>query len=536
MLTLRLLGFALQTFVVLATPLAGPTVTLDSATVTGTTFGNVQKFLGIPFAQPPCPQQAIKLPLISGLPAAAVDFIVNSIWGFVFPADEDCLSINIVKPSSAGPTSKLPVVVWIFGGGFEIGGTSMYDGSSIVERSLELDEPVIYVSMNYRLAAWGFLASKEVKDARVGNLGLQDQRLALRWVQKYIGAFGGDPTKVTIWGESAGAVSVALQMAILIMYDMGSTFPSWLHGIGLAHSSWGYHERPEMYLWILNLLLYKDNEAFADYDQIVAATGCSGSSDTLVCLRGVDFDTLKSAVDNTPSVFEYQSLNVAWLPRVDGVFLKDDPQKLVQAGQVAAIPIINGDCDDEGTLFALSSLNVTTQEALATYIQTEFLVGTSTAEINELLSVYPADITQGSPFDTSILNAITPEFKRIAAILGDAAFQAPRRFFLQSVSGKQNVWSYLNKRLKSLPILGSVRIGKLSLPLAGGGDMVDYLVRFVATLDPNGNTGINWPQYTTANPNMLQFNDGLIPLSLSLDNYRAAAINYTTQLLLKYPL
>ncbi|KAF5392596.1 hypothetical protein D9757_002272 [Collybiopsis confluens] len=551
MLTLMLLGFALQTFVVLATPLAGPTVTLDSATVTGTTFGNVQKFLGIPFAQPPigrlrfnqpqavpayntsfsatafgpsCPQQAIKLPLISGLPAEVVDFLVNSIYGFVFPADEDCLSINVVKPSSAGPTSKLPVVVWFFGGGFEIGGTSMYDGSSIVERSLELNEPVIYVSMNYRLAAWGFLASQEVKDAGLGNLGLQDQRLALRWVQKYIGAFGGDPSKVTIWGQSSGAISVALQMVT----NGGNTES--LFRAGFMESGSPIPVRD-----ITNGQKY--------YDQIVADTGCSGSSDTLECLREVPFNTLKSAVDNTPSIFAYQSLNLAWFPRVDGIFLKDDPQKLVQAGQVAAIPIVNGDCDDEGTLFSLSSLNVTTQEALATYIQTEFLLDASTVDVNELLSVYPADITQGSPFDTSILNAITPEFKRIAAIMGDAAFQAPRRFFLQSVSGKQNVWSYLNKRLKSLPILGSAHTtdllnvyGKYSIPITGGGDMVDYLVRFVATLNPNGNTGINWPQYTTANPNMLQFNDGLIPLSLSLDNYRVAAINYTTQLLLKHPL
>ncbi|KAF5380644.1 hypothetical protein D9757_007005 [Collybiopsis confluens] len=557
MLTLALWGFALQAYAALAAPLAGPIVTLDTATVTGTTSGSVQKFLGIPFAQPPvgplrfnlpqavpayntsfsatafgpsCPQQAIDLPIISGLPAEAVDFILNSVYGFIFPADEDCLSINVVKPSSAVPTSKLPVVVWIFGGGFELGGTSMYDGSSIVERSLELNEPVIYVSMNYRVAAWGFLASQEVKDAGVGNLGLQDQRLALRWVQKYIGAFGGDPSRVTIWGESAGAISVALQMVT----NDGNTESLFRAGFMQSGSPIPVGD-------------VADGQKY--YDQIVAATGCSDSSDTLNCLRGVDFDIMQSAVDDTPGIFAYQSLNLAWLPRVDGVFLKDDPQKLVQAGQVAAIPIINGDCDDEGTLFSLSNINVTTQNALVTYIQTEFLPDISTADLNELLSVYSADITQGSPFDTGILNAITPEFKRIASFIGDAVFQAPRRFFLQSLSGKQNIWSYSNKRLKVLPILGSVRISKLRLLLVGsdrsvgtrnrhpqwGGDMVDYLVRFAATLNPNGNTGINWPQYTTANPHMLQFNDGLIPLSLSLDNYRVAAINFTTQLLFKDP-
>ncbi|KIK69867.1 hypothetical protein GYMLUDRAFT_151725 [Collybiopsis luxurians FD-317 M1] len=542
MLKVGFLGLALQACATLAAPLAGTTVTLDSATVTGTTSGDVQKFLGIPFGQPPvgplrfnlpqpvaayntsfsatafgpsCPQQSIDLPLISGLPAEAVDFIVNSVYGFIFPDDEDCLSINVIKPSSATPSSKLPVLVWIFGGGFEIGGPSMYDGTSIVERSIELNEPVVYVSMNYRVSAFGFLASQEVKDAGVGNLGLQDQRLALRWVQKYIEAFGGDPTKVTIWGESAGAISVALQMVT----NGGDTESLFRAGFMQSGSPIPVGD-------ITNGQKY--------YDQIVDATGCSGSSDTLDCLRSVDYTTLKAAVDTTPGIFAYQSLNLAWLPRVDGVFLKDDPQKLVAAGQVATIPIINGDCDDEGTLFSLSNANVTSQNELDTYVQTEFLPNITTSDLDELLTVYPADITQGSPFNTGIFNAITPEFKRIAAFIGDAVFQAPRRFFLQNLSGKQNIWSYSNQRLKSLPVLGSAH-GTDILNVYGGGDMVDYLVRFAATLNPNGNTGINWPQYTTANPNMLQFNDGLIPLSLSLDNYRVEAMNFTTQLLLKDP-
>ncbi|KAJ3801933.1 Alpha/Beta hydrolase protein [Lentinula aff. detonsa] len=542
MLNLGILTLLLQTFLVLASPLAGPTVTLDSAVVTGVTSGNTQEFLGIPFAQPPigplrfnlpqpnpsyntsfsattmgpaCPQQSVDLPILTGLAAETVDFIVNSIYGFVFPDDEDCLTINVIKPATATTSSKLPVLVWIFGGGFELGGPQMYDGTSIVERSIELGEPVIYVSMNYRVTAFGFLASQEVKDAGVGNLGLQDQREAFRWVQKYIGAFGGDPTKVTIWGESAGAISAALQMVT----NGGNTE-------GLFRAAFMQSGSP------IPVGDITDGQAY--YDDLVEATGCSGSDDTLNCLRGVDYSVLKAAVDATPGIFAYQALNLAWLPRADGVFLPDDPQKLVQQGQVAAIPIVNGDCDDEGTLFSLSSLNDTTQSDLATYVQTVFLPDISDSDLAELLTQYPADITQGSPFDTSILNAITPEYKRIAAFQGDAVFQAPRRFFLQSLSGKQSIWSFINKRLKSLPVLGSAH-GTDILNVYGGGDMADYLIRFAATLDPNGNTGIEWPQYTTSSPNMLQFNDGLIPLTLSLDDYRESAISFTTQLLLANP-
>ncbi|KAJ3905545.1 Alpha/Beta hydrolase protein [Lentinula edodes] len=541
MLSLEIIALVLQACV-FASPLAGPTVTLDSAVVTGVTSGNTQEFLGIPFAQPPtgplrfnlpqpvpsynasfsatamgpaCPQQTIDLPILTGLAAETIDFIVNSIYGFVFPDDEDCLTINVIKPASATTSSKLPVLVWIFGGGFELGGPQMYDGTSIVERSIELDEPVIYVSMNYRVTAFGFLSSQEVKDAGVGNLGLQDQREAFRWVQKYIGAFGGDPTKVTIWGESAGAISASLHM----VSNGGNTE-------GLFRAAFMQSGSP------IPVGDITDGQAY--YDTLVEATGCSESSDTLDCLRGVDYTVLKAAVDASPGIFAYQSLNLAWLPRADGVFLTDDPQKLVQQGQVSAIPIVSGDCDDEGTLFSLASLNVTTQSDIATYVQTIFLPNISDSDLAELLTEYPADITEGSPFDTGILNAITPEFKRIAAFQGDAVFQAPRRFFLQSLSGKQPIWSFINKRLKDLPVLGSAH-GTDILNVYGGGDMADYLIRFAATLDPNGNTGIEWPQYTTGSPNMLQFNDGLIPLTLSLDNYRESAMSFTTQLTLTNP-
>ncbi|KAJ3770486.1 Alpha/Beta hydrolase protein [Lentinula raphanica] len=542
MLSLRIFTIVLEVGLALASPLASPTVVLDSATVTGVTSGNTQEFLGIPFAQPPlgplrfnlpqpipsyntsfsatsmgpaCPQQAVDLPILTGLAAETVDFIVNSIYGFIFPDDEDCLTINVIRPATATASSQLPVLVWIFGGGFELGGPQMYDGTTIVERSIELDEPVIYVSMNYRVTAFGFLASQEVKDAGVGNLGLQDQREAFRWVQKYIGAFGGDPTKVTIWGESAGAISAALHMVT----NGGDTE-------GLFRAAFMQSGSPIPVGDITDGQFY--------YDELVEATGCSGSDDTLNCLRGVDYSVLKAAVDATPGIFAYQSLNLAWLPRADGVFLSDDPQKLVQQGQVATIPIVSGDCDDEGTLFSLASLNDTTQSDIATYVQTVFLPDISESDLAELLTEYPADITQGSPFNTSILNAITPEFKRIAAFQGDAVFQAPRRFFLQNLSGKQPIWSFISKRLKALPVLGSAH-GTDILNVYGGGEMADYLIRFAATLDPNGNTGIEWPQYTTASPNMLQFNDGLIPLTLSLDNYRESALSFTAQLMLVNP-
>ncbi|KAG7088905.1 hypothetical protein E1B28_012850 [Marasmius oreades] len=561
---LGLWAVALQASIVLAAPLAGPTVELDSATVTGTSSGRASSFLGIPFAKPPtgdrrfrlpesidpystsfsatsmgpaCPQQSVKLPILTGLPADAVNFVVNSIYQVVFPDDEDCLTINIIKPADATPTSDLPVVAWIFGGGFELGSPQMYDGTGIVERSISLGQPVIYVSMNYRVTGFGFLAGKEVKAAGVGNLGLQDQREALRWIQKYIGAFGGDPTKVTMWvqynaldfirsadwnwlisswGESAGAISVSLQM----LADGGDTK-------GLFRAAFMQSGSPIPVGDIANGQKY--------YDAIVQETGCTGSSDTLACLRTVPYAKLKAAIDDSPGIFSYQSLNLAWLPRADGVFLTDNPQRLVQQGKVAKIPIVSGDCDDEGTLFSLSTLNVTTESQIRTYVKTEFLSTIQDADLDILLKAYPQDLVQGSPYDTGFLDALSLQFKRFASFQGDAVFQAPRRFFLNNLSGKQKMWSFLSKRGKALPFLGAAH-GTDILNIYGGGELADYLIRFATNLDPNGPGSASWPEYTTASPSLLTLVDNLLfPIQITQDTYRKGAMDAVTKITLENP-
>ncbi|OAX36717.1 alpha/beta-hydrolase [Rhizopogon vinicolor AM-OR11-026] len=504
--------------IVAASPLdrrAAPTVTLDAATVTGVTSGSVNEWLGIPFALPPtgnlrfqlpqpipsystsfsataygpsCPQQAATFSIPSGLPTETVDYLTSMLSNIT--GSEDCLTMNVVAPVDATLGSNLPVVIWIYGGGYETGGTSSYNGSVIVNKAIDLNVPAIYVSMNYR------------------------KRQAMRWVQKYISAFGGDPTKVTIWGESAGSWSVALHMVTnggnpeglfrAAFMDSGSPIP-----IGDITHGQGY------------------------YDFIVTQTGCAGSSDTLQCLREVPYDTLKSAIDDTPNIMSYQSLALAWLPRVDGVFLTADPQQLVLQGSVADIPFITGDCDDEGTLFSFSTLNITTDAQLAEYLQTYWFPTAPAATLQQLLVYYPQDPTQGSPYDTGTANAFSVQFKRIASIQGDAAFQAPRRFFLQQRSGSQSTWAFLSKRLKSVAVLGSFHSSDL-LNVYGGDDMASYLVRFVTNLDPNGSGTLAWPTWTTSSPNLLTFLDGQTPQQITQDTYRADAITYMINMNLEY--
>jgi carboxylesterase type B len=229
---------------------ANPTVIAPSpqATVAGTSIANVESFKGIPYAQPPIDQLRLKppQPLTSslgkvdgtGIPKACPQFffsidernIPTNILGTILNlpllqtvtnAGEDCLTVNVQRPAGTKADAKLPVLFWIFGGGFELGSTAMYDGASLVAESVAQGKPIVFVAVNYRVGGFGFMPGKEVLEDGSANLGLLDQRLGLQWVADNIAAFGGDPEKVTIWGESAGAISVLDQM---MLYDGDNSY------------------------------------------------------------------------------------------------------------------------------------------------------------------------------------------------------------------------------------------------------------------------------------------------------------------------
>ncbi|KAI0060931.1 carotenoid ester lipase precursor [Artomyces pyxidatus] len=528
---------------------SAPTVQLDKAIFTGSSTGNVSRFLGIPYAQPPvgnlrfqrplmhlpysghynvtafgpsCIQQTDSVTIPYNISPSALE-VIEAVFGSYSTGpdnyDEDCLTINVIVPAGVSAHAKLPVVMWIYGGGFEFGQTAdpSTDGGAIVQRSIDIGLPIIYVSANYRVS--GFLAGKEVQDAGVGNLGLRDQREALRWLQKYISAFGGDPKKVTIWGQSAGAVSVSLQMVTnggnneglfrAAFMESGSPFP-----VGPI------------------------TESQPAYDAFVLNAGCSHANNTLQCLREAPISSIRAAINDSTSVLSFSSVSLAyqWGPSADGDFLKDDPQKLVLQGSVSPVPLVSGDCDDEGTLFSLSNANITTDQEVQDYISKYFVRNMPNASsVEKLLQLYPSDPAQGSPFDTGLQDAITPQYKRLAAIQGDLIFQAPRRFFLQHRSSKQTIYSYLSKRDKTTSVLGSYHGTDMQI-IYGGGDLGDYLIRFVATLNPNSNTSLHWPTYSPSSPQLLTLLDGPTPLEITNDTYRAAAFDYVTQLLLEDPL
>lgn len=191
-------------------------VTTEHGPVTGATVGDVESFKGIPYAAPPIGDRRWRAPQppepwSDTLEATGFGCDCAQAPGDFEPLtttpDEDCLFVNVWRPAGTQPGAALPVMVWIHGGGFVGGGSSIpfYDGSAFARQG------IVMVSLNYRLGRLGFFAHPALlraKEGPVGNFGYMDQIAALQWVRRNIAAFGGDPDRVTIVGESAGGASV----------------------------------------------------------------------------------------------------------------------------------------------------------------------------------------------------------------------------------------------------------------------------------------------------------------------------------------
>jgi len=215
-------------------------------------------------------------------------------------------------------------------------------------------------------------------------------------------------------------------------------------------------------------------------------------------------DILMSAINQTPNLFAYPSLGSVWKPRVDGDILKQDPFVTLSRGLQVKVPIISGNCDDEGTLFSFANANITTDEEFLSYMHSNYLPGVPQDKIPELGALYPSDPAAGSPFGTGDLNAITPEFKRLAAVQGDFIFQGPRRNLLSKASASQDAWGFLYKRQKSTPVLGSSHTSDFVVWTARNTTDfygIDAFIQFINTLDPNvpasKSRPIFWPKWNT---------------------------------------
>ncbi|KAJ5768221.1 hypothetical protein N7533_000804 [Penicillium manginii] len=418
-----MIQLALGIVTLLATVHAAPSTKSPTATVRNGTYSGVHSstydqdyFLGIPYAQQPVGDLRFTVPQSlneswDGVHDAkdysdiCVGYGTDSIW---YPQSEACLTLNVIRDSSTKKNSKLPVGVWIHGGGFYMGSGAdqRYNMSTIVENSYKIGKPFIAVTINYRLSAWGFISSSQVSGTGNTNLGLRDQRLALHWIRENIAAFGGDPDKVTIWGESAGGMSVGYHLTAYGGRD------DKLFRAGIMESGGSIEASPS------NYTTYQSN-----YDAIVSQVDCADTEDTLQCLREVPFETLNSVLNGTGGSSEYN-----FSPVVDGDLVRDWGSVQLNKQEFVKVPIISGTNTDEGTAFGPTGVNTT--EQFYEYLTNGSLnFRTPPIVAKKILELYPDIPSQGIP--EFLGNERVPsngiEWRRTSAFSGDFVMHANRR-------------------------------------------------------------------------------------------------------------
>src|SRR5580658_1878609 len=299
-------------------------VKIDTGWVSGTGVG-VRVYKGIPFAastagplrwKPPQPAKPWKGILV------AKNFPANCPQALPLPGpqSEDCLGLNVWTPAhSAG--AKLPVMVWIYGGGFQIGATSQsaYDGAALAAQG------VVLVSINYRLGMFGFLAhpalDQESPHGASGNYGLLDMVAGLEWVKRNIGAFGGDPNNVTIFGESAGGTAVCLLMIVPqaegLFQKVISESAAWMFG-PISHITESWYGRMPM---------TKFGERLGT---------------DLAALRAKSTAELLKTLPPPMMRNDAAERGEAYMPVVDGWVIPDDPARLFASGKFHHVALIAG--------------------------------------------------------------------------------------------------------------------------------------------------------------------------------------------------
>ncbi|PIO33447.1 hypothetical protein AB205_0208930 [Aquarana catesbeiana] len=293
----------------------------------------VDTFYGIPFAKPPvgplrfaapeppepwksvreatenppmCPQNAEHF----GKALKLIDMVVT-----LPPTSEDCLYLNVFTPSDRGVNAKLPVMVFLHGGGLVMGTAAMYDGSAICAH-----ENVVYVVIQYRLGILGFLSTGDGQAAS-GNYGLLDQVAALRWIQGNIKDFGGDPGSVTIFGESAGGISVS---ALVL-----SPLARGLFHCAIAQSGVAIMQ---------GFMVSSPKEVIFFRDFVANLSGCEPSS-LVDCLRMKSEQEISSIMSNS---------NFLPIPAcVDGIFLPKPAEEILAAKENSKVPFIIGVTEQE---------------------------------------------------------------------------------------------------------------------------------------------------------------------------------------------
>ncbi|CAL4236315.1 unnamed protein product, partial [Meganyctiphanes norvegica] len=313
---------------------------------------DIDVFYGIPFAKPPLKELRFHKPVAmdpwkgildaTNLPNSCEQtpyeyypgFEGEAIWNPNTPLSEDCLYLNIWAPAKLREEGELPgeILVWLYGGGFMAGTISLeiYDADIMAAAN-----NVVVASMNYRVGSFGYLYLKELDI--LGNQGLYDQALAMKWIQDNAIAFGGNPNHITLFGESAGGGSVTAHL--------------------LSPISRNYFNRAILQSGVINCpwSIMTVEKAHTIGLQLVDDCGCNSSlikespKKVIACMQNVNASTINNMVWNS----YWGILGFPTAPIVDGIFLPDDPMEMLKRGDYKDTELLIGTNKDEGTFFII---------------------------------------------------------------------------------------------------------------------------------------------------------------------------------------
>jgi para-nitrobenzyl esterase len=484
---------------------------------------NVREYLGIPFAAPPVGDLRWKAPqpVMPWQGARAADRFSPACMQRQYPANssswnrglivtsEDCLYLNVWTPA-ASASEKLPVMVWIYGGGGTNGSSAepIYDGNEIAKKG------VVVVSMNYRVGAFGWMAhpdlTKESEHHASGNYGSLDQLAAIKWVRNNIAAFGGDPNKVTLWGESGGSRSVNFLTASPLLKGLARA------AIAESHTSFG------------------KMATLAEAESAGLAFMKAAGKTSIAELRRMSSEEVLDAYARSGV-----TMNAAI---VDGWFLPDDIYTIYAHGKQNDLALLTGGTNDEGgNLAAIGAPGAAsgragrgrgapTPDTLATY--TAWAKSTFGDKSDALLKLYPAtdDATAKRAYH-DVYRDINYAGHRTWAKLQTKTGKAPSYLYVFSqipprpagngnnppagagaVHFSEVIYVFNNLRMKDYPWTDTDR--RVADTLSS------YWTNFAKNMNPNGSGLVNWPVYNPKDEDWLN-----IGSSVRLEKFNSAGID-----------
>ncbi len=459
--------------------LNGPIVATKQGKTQGFIANDVAVFRGLPFAAPPVGDLRWREPKS---PAKWSNVRAANAFSQNCQQAEDCLYLNIYAPADAKSNSKLPVMLWIHGGAFIFGSGASYDGTQFAKQG------VIVVTINYRLGRAGWFAhpalTKENPKGELGNYGLMDQIAALDWVRDNIAQFGGDKSNVTIFGESAGAMSIN---ALMLAPQARGLFNK-----AIAESGFGRFDPLPLH----------SNDGSRSVEQLgvafAAQAGVTGTDAAAAkALRALPFAALARGMGGIGAPD-------AVLPMADGKLIVERAADGFAEGKEAHVPYLVGGNSDEASLYRRNTNSAERFAAIKDH-RNEFIAAfdpDKTGDVDRTIARYITDVSISEP-DRALARAHSKlglptfvyHFSYIPISMRDKSFGLPHGGELSYVFDNPRAGTSFDAEGK---------------PIAAAANK--YWATFAKTGDPDSAGGPKWPKFEAGNETLLEFGFGGVPI------------------------